>query len=77
MKRKLLAASSAIAILAIPPTQGASSAEEEFDSFSSEFRTSATDEADAFLSRSRMAVETAALPSFSSFEPKGLCIIIK
>ena len=77
VKRKLLAASSAIAILAIPQTQGASSAEREFDSFSSEFRTSDADTAAAFLSRSRMAVETAALPSFSSFEPKGLCIIIK
>ncbi len=77
VKRTLLAASSAIAILSTPPAQGASSAEATFDSFNSEFRTSATDEADAFLSRSRTTKETDALSSFNSFEPKGLYIIFK
>ena len=75
VKRTLLAASSAIAILSTPPAQGASSAEATFDSFSSEFRTSAAAEASAFLSRFRTTEETDALASFNSFEPKGLYII--
>ena len=75
VKRTLLAASSAIAILSTPPAQGASSAEATFDSFSSEYRTSAAAEASAFLSRFRTTEETDALASFNSFEPKGLYII--
>ena len=75
VKRTLLAASSAIAILSTPPAQGASSAEATFDSFSSEYRTSAEAGASAFLSRFRTTEETDALSSFNSFEPKGLYII--
>ena len=75
VKRTLLAASSAIAILSTPPAQGASSAEATFDSFSSEYRTSAEAGASAFLSRFRTTEETDALASFNSFEPKGLYII--
>ena len=75
MKRTLLATSSAIAILSAPPAQGASFAEATFDSFSSEYRTSAAAEATAFLSRFRTTEETDALASFNSFEPKGLYII--
>ena len=75
VKRTLLAASSAIAILSTPPAQGASSAEATFDSFSSEYRTSAEAGADTFLSRYRTTEETDALASFNSFEPKGLYII--
>ncbi len=76
VKRTLLAASSAIAILATPPAQGASSAEATFDSFSSEFRTSAAAEASAFLSRFRTVEDSDALSSFDSREPQGLIIII-
>ncbi|MBQ6010579.1 MAG: zf-HC2 domain-containing protein [Kiritimatiellae bacterium] len=76
VKRTLLAASSAIAILSAPPAQGASSAEATFDSFSSEFRTSATVETDAFLSRYRTVEDSDALSSFDSREPQGLIIVI-
>ena len=76
VKRTLLAATTAV-MLATPPAQGASSAEATFDSFSSEFRTSAAAEASAFLSRYRTTEETDALSSFNSFEPKGLYIIFK
>ena len=76
VKRPLLAASSAIAILSTPPAQGASSAEATFDSFSSEFRTSATVETDAFLSRYRTVEDSDALSSFDSREPQGLIIVI-
>ena len=75
VKRTLLAASSAIAILSAPPAQGTSFAEATFDSFSSEYRTSAAAEATAFLSRFRTTEETDALASFNSFEPQGLHII--
>ena len=74
MKRTLLAATAAT-LLSSPPVQGASFAEATFDSFSSEFRTSAAAEASAFLSRYRTTEETDALASFNSFEPKGLYII--
>ena len=74
MKRTLLVASTAV-MLVTPPTQGASSAEATFDSFSSEFRTSAAAEASTFLSRFRTTEETDALASFNSFEPQGLYII--
>ena len=76
VKRTLLAASTAM-MLATPPTQGASSAEATFDSFSSEFRTSATFGADTFLSRFCTTEGTDALSSFNSFEPRGLYIIFK
>lgn len=76
VKRTLLAASSAIAILATPPTQGASSAEATFDSFNSEYRTSATAEAVTFLSRYRTTEETDALASFNSNKPQGFIIVI-
>ena len=76
MKRTLLAATATIA-LAATPAQGTSSAEATFDSFSSEFRTSAIAEASTFLSRYRSIEETDALASFNSFEPKGLYIIFK
>ena len=76
VKRTLLAASSAIAILSAPPAQGASSAEATFDSFSSEFRTSATVEASTFLSRFRTIEDSDALVSFNSTEPQGLIIVI-
>lgn len=76
VKRTLLAATAAT-LLSTPPAQGASSAEATFDSFSSEFRTSAAAEASAFLSRYRTTEETDALSSFNSFEPKGLYIIFK
>ena len=76
VKRTLLAATAAT-LLSAPPAQGASSAEATFDSFSSEFRTSATVEAATFLSRFRTTEETDALASFNSFEPKGLYIIIQ
>ena len=76
VKRTLLAATAAT-LLSAPPAQGASSAEATFDSFSSEFRTSAAAEASAFLSRYRTTEETDALSSFNSFEPKGLYIIFK
>ena len=75
VKRTLLATSSAIAILSAPPAQGASSAEATFDSFNSEFRTSAAAESSAFLSRYRTVEDSDALSSFNSFEPKGLYII--
>ena len=77
VKRTMLAASSAIAILTTPPTQGASSAEATFDSFTSEYRTSAEAGADTFLSRFRTTEETDTLSSFNSYEPKGLYIIIQ
>ena len=76
VKRTLLAASSAIAILSTPPAQGASSAEATFDSFSSEYRTSAAAEATAFLSRYRTIEDSDALASFNSTEPQGLIIVI-
>ena len=76
VKRTLLAASSAIAILSTPPAQGASSAEATFDSFSSEYRTSAAAEATAFLSRYRTVEDADALSSFDSREPQGLIIVI-
>ena len=76
MKRTLLAAT-AVSLLSTPPAQGASSAEATFDSFSSEFRTSAAAEASSFLSRSGTTKEAEALSSFNSFEPKGLYFIIK
>ena len=76
VKRTLLAASSAIAILSTPPAQGASSAEATFDSFSSEFRTSAAAEASTFLSRFRTIEDSDALASFNSTEPQGLIIVI-
>jgi len=76
VKRTLLAATAAT-LLSAPPAQGTSSAEATFDSFSSEFRTSATVEAATFLSRFRTTEETDALASFNSFEPKGLYIIIQ
>ena len=77
VKRTLLAAATAATLLSSPPVQGASSAEATFDSFSSEFRTSAAAEAATFLSRFRTTEETDALASFNSFEPKGLYIIIQ
>ena len=77
VKRTMLAASSAIAILAVPPIQGASSVEAAFDSFSSECSTTAGAAAGAFLSRYRTTGETDPLPSFSSFEPKGLYLFFK
>ncbi len=77
VKRTLMAASSAIAILTTLPSQGTSFAEATFDSFSSEFRTSAIAEASTFLSRYRSIEETDTLASFNSFEPKGLYIIFK
>ena len=75
VKRTLLAATTAV-MLATPPAQGASSAEATFDSFSSEFRTSAAAEASAFLSRFRTVEDSDALSSFDSREPQGLIIII-
>ena len=75
VKRTLLAATAAT-LLSAPPTQGASSAEATFDSFSSEFRTSATVETDAFLSRYRTVEDSDALSSFDSREPQGLIIVI-
>ena len=77
VKRTLQAASSAIAILATPPTRGGTSAEATFDSFSSECRTSAEAGVGTFLSRFRVTEETDALVAFNSSEPKGLYIIIK
>ena len=78
MKPKQLAAvMSAATALAATPAQGTSSAEATFDSFSSEFRTSAIAEASTFLSRYRSIEETDTLASFNSFEPKGLYIIFK
>ncbi len=76
VKRTILAASTAV-MLVTPPTQGASSAEATFDSFSSEYRPSAEAEAETFLSRYRTTGEPDALSSFNSFEPKGLYIIFK
>ncbi len=76
VKRTLLAASAAV-MLATTHSQGASSAEATFDSFSSEFRTTATFGADSFLSRFRTTEGTDALSSFNSFEPRGLYIIFK
>ena len=75
MKRTLLAATAATQLSA-PPAQGTSSAEATFDSFSSEFRTSATVETDAFLSRYRTVEDSDALSSFDSREPQGLIIVI-
>ena len=77
MKPKQLAAvMSAATALAATPAQGTSSAEATFDSFSSEFRTSATVETDAFLSRYRTVEDSDALSSFDSREPQGLIIVI-
>ncbi len=75
VKRTLLVATAAT-LLSAPPAQGASSAEATFDSFSSEFRTSATVETDAFLSRYRTVEDSDALSSFDSREPQGLIIVI-
>lgn len=75
MKRTLLAATATIALAAIP-AQGSSSAEATFDSFSSEFRTSASAEATAFLSRYRTIEDSDALSSFDSTEPRGLIIFV-
>jgi hypothetical protein len=75
VKRTLLAATTAV-MLATPPTQGASFAEATFDSFSSEYRTSATAEAVTFLSRYRTTEETDALASFNSKKPQGFIIVI-
>lgn len=74
VKQTLLAASAAIT-LAATPALGSSSAEATFDSFSSEFRTSVTAEAGAFLSRYRTIEDSGALASFNSTEPKGLVIL--
>ena len=77
MKPKKLAAVMSTAItLAATPSQGASSAEATFDSFSSEFRTSATAETGAFLSRYRTIEDSDALTSFISTEPQGLIMVI-
>ena len=75
MKRTLLVATAAT-LLSAPPAQGASSAEATFDSFSSEFRTSAAAEASTFLSRFRTVEDSDALSSFDSREPQGLIIVI-
>ena len=75
VKRTLLAVTATIT-LAATPAQGSSSAEATFDSFSSEFRTSATVETDAFLSRYRTVEDSDALSSFDSREPQGLIIVI-
>ena len=75
VKRTLLAATAAT-LLSAPPAQGTSFAEATFDSFSSEFRTSATVETDAFLSRYRTIEDSDALASFNSTEPQGLIIVI-
>ena len=76
MKPKRMAAVMSVTLaLAVPPAQGSSSAEATFDSFSSEFRKSASAEAVTFLSRYRTMEESAALSSFNSTEPKGLVII--
>ena len=75
VKRTLLAATAAT-LLSTPSAQGTSSAEATFDSFSSEFRTSATVETDAFLSRYRTVEDSDALSSFDSREPQGLIIVI-
>ena len=75
VKRTLLAATATIA-LAATPAQGTSSAEATFDSFSSEFRTSASAEAMTFLSRFRTVEYSDALSSFDSREPQGLIIVI-
>ena len=75
VKRTLLVASTAM-ILATPPTQGASSAEATFDSFSSENRTSVEVGADTFLSRFRTIEDSDALASFNSKKPQGFIIVI-
>ena len=75
VKRTLLAATATIA-LAATPAQGTSSAEATFDSFSSEFRTSASAEATTFLSRYRTIKDSDTLSSFDSREPQGLIIVI-
>ena len=75
VKRTLLVASTAM-ILATPPTQGASSAEATFDSFSSEYRTSVEVGADTFLSRFRTIEDSDALASFNSKKPQGFIIVI-
>ena len=77
MKPKQLAGvMSATIALAMPPAQGSSSGEATFDSFSSEFRTSASAEAMTFLSRFRTVEYSDALSSFDSREPQGLIIVI-
>jgi len=75
VKRTLLVASTAM-MLATPPTQGASSAEATFDSFSSECRTSVEVGADTFLSRFRTIEDSDALASFNSKKPQGFIIVI-
>ncbi len=75
VKRTLLVASTAM-MLATPPTQGASSAEATFDSFSSEYRTSVEVGADTFLSRFRTIEDSDALASFNSKKPQGFIIVI-
>lgn len=75
VKRTLLVTSTAM-MLATPPTQGASSAEATFDSFSSECRTSVEVGADTFLSRFRTIEDSDALASFNSKKPQGFIIVI-
>ena len=75
-KRILLAATATIA-LAATTVQGQSSAEATFDSFSSEFRTSASVEASVFLSRYRTIEDSDALSSFDSSEPTGFTIFVR
>ncbi len=74
--KKMAAVMSAVIALAVPPAQGTSSAEATFDSFSSEFRTSATAETTTFLSRSRTIEDSDALASFNSKKPQGFIIVI-
>ena len=77
MKPKQLAAvMSAATALAATPSQGTSFAEATFDSFSSEFRTSATAEASTFLSRYRTVLVSDTLALFDSRAPQGLIIVI-
>ena len=74
--QKMAAVMSAALALATPPAQGSSSAEATFDSFSSEFRTSATAEATTFLSRYRTIEDSDTLASFNSKKPQGFIIVI-
>ena len=75
--KQLAGVMSATIALAMPPAQGTSSAEATFDSFSSEFRTSAPAEATAFLSRYRTIEDSDALSSFDSREPTGFTIFVR
>ncbi len=74
--KRILLSAIATLVLASIPVQGQSSAEATFDSFSSEFRTSASAEATTFLSRYRTVEDSAALSSFDSREPTGFIIVI-